>query len=189
MSKEDQQLIANFLFWKKKRAHKLILSIGAPSSPFISNFIMYSFDVVVNEYCSEKGIIYSRYADDLTFSTKQAGLLSHLPKIVSEKLNSLYKKSIRINSEKTTFVSKAHSRKVTGLILTNQNNVSIGRTKKRNISAMVHQYKIGKIIDKKEIEKLIGLVNFAVYIEPDFLNFLIKKYGKDTISKIYKIDT
>ncbi len=105
----------------------------------------------MNEYCSEKGIIYSRYADDLTFS-KQAGLLSHLPKIVSEKLNSLYKKSIRINSEKTTFVSKAHSRKVTGLILTNQNNVSIGRTKKRNISAMVHQYKIGKIIDKRNRE-------------------------------------
>src|SRR5690606_38942278 len=105
----------------------------------------------------------------------------------SEKLNTLYRKSIRINSEKTTFVSKARSRKVTGLVLTNENKVSIGRDRKRQISAMVHQYTLGKITDRKEIEKLKGIINFAVYIDPIFLNFLIHKYGESNIKTLYKI--
>ena len=186
LSKEDENLIANFLFWKKKRAHKLVLSIGAPSSPFISNFIMYSFDALINEYCVNHRIVYSRYADDLTFSTQENGALAYLPKIVSEKLNTLYRKSIRINTEKTTFVSKARSRKVTGLVLTNDNKVSIGRDKKRQISAMVHQYTLGSFSDPKDIEKLKGIVNFAIYIDPSFLHFLIRKYGDENIRKIYK---
>lgn len=186
-SKEDQTLIANFLFWKKKHAHKLVLSIGAPSSPFISNFIMYSFDAIISEYCKSYNITYSRYADDLTFSSNKKAKLSNIPKIISEKLNTLYRKSIRVNVEKTTFISKACSRKVTGLIITNENNVSIGRDRKRQISAMVHQYSVGKINSSEDIEQLKGLVNFAIYIDPDFLGTLTKKYGIEVVSKIYKI--
>lgn len=187
LSKEDQTLIANFLFWKKKHAQKLVLSIGAPSSPFISNFIMYSFDAIISEYCKSRGITYSRYADDLTFSTQEKGKLSKIPKVISEQLNFLYRKSIRINVEKTTFVSKACSRKITGLIITNDNNVSIGRDKKRQISAMVHQYSLGKITNPEEIAKLKGIVNFAIYIDPSFFNMLSKKYGEEVVEKIYKI--
>jgi RNA-directed DNA polymerase len=187
LSKEDQTLIANFLFWKKKHAQKLVLSIGAPSSPFVSNFIMYSFDAIISEYCKNYGITYSRYADDLTFSTRNKGILSKIPRIISEKLNVLYRKSIRINIEKTTFISKSCSRRITGLIITNDTNVSIGRDKKRQISAMVHKYSLGKITSCEDIEKLKGIVNFAIYIDPDFLDVLIRKYGKDIVTKIYKI--
>lgn len=186
-SKEDKNLMANILFWKKKHAKKLVLSIGAPSSPFISNFIMFSFDTVISEYCKSSGITYSRYADDLTFSNTQKEKLSRLPKLISEKLNFLYRKSIRINNEKTTFVSKACSRRVTGLTLTNENNVSIGRDKKRQISAMVHQYSLGKITSDEDIDKLKGIVNFAIYIDPKFLDVLIRRYGRDVVIKIYKI--
>ena len=187
LSKEDENLIANFLFWKRKRSKKLVLSIGAPSSPFISNFVMYSFDSLISEYCRTQEIEYSRYADDLTFSTKTPGILSSLPKFVSKELNKLYRKSIRVNGEKTTFVSKACSRKVTGLVLTNDNKISIGRDKKRQISAMVHKYSLGQMTNCEDIEKLKGTINFAIYITPDFLDALIRKYGKDVISKLYKI--
>ncbi|WP_171289218.1 retron St85 family RNA-directed DNA polymerase [Acinetobacter baumannii] len=186
-SKEDKDLLANILFWKKKHAKKLVLSIGAPSSPFISNFIMFSFDALISEYCNTNGIKYSRYADDLTFSTNKKEKLAKLPKQISEKLNTFYRKSIRINIEKTTFVSKACSRKVTGLVITNNNTISIGRERKRQISAMVHQYSIGKMTNSKDIEKLVGLVNFAIYIEPQFLNFLLKKYGREIVNSIYKL--
>jgi RNA-directed DNA polymerase len=189
LSKEDQNLIANFLFWKKKHAHKLVLSIGAPSSPFVSNFIMYSFDAVISDYCKSHGIVYSRYADDLTFSTKEKGILSRLPKVINEKLNSLYRRSIKINHEKTTFLSKARSRNITGLVLTNEAKVSIGRTRKRQISSMVHQYSLGKKLSDEELAKLKGIVNFAIYIEPQFLELLIRKYGTENIEKLYKIKT
>lgn len=95
--------------------------------------------------------------------------------------------SIKINTEKTTFVSKACSRKNTGLTITNKNKVSIVRSKKRQILAMIYQYGLGKITDSEEVEKLKGIVNFSIYIDPEFLNVIIRKYGKDAISKLYKI--
>lgn len=160
---------------------------GAPSSPIITNLICRILDFRILKLAKKFKLDYTRYADDLTFSTNKPGVLSKFPKIVSQKLNFLYRKSIRINTEKTIFVSKACSRKITGLTITNENKVSIGRSKKRQILAMVHQYGLGKITASEEVEKLKGIVNFSIYIDPEFLNVLIRKYGKDLISKLYKI--
>ena len=73
------------LFWcPSKKSKKLILSIGAPSSPFISNFCMYLFDKSVHEYCEKYQITYTRYADDLTFSTNKKEILFTIPKIIND---------------------------------------------------------------------------------------------------------
>lgn len=186
LSKIETALIANFLFWKPKRKQKLVLSIGAPSSPLISNFIMYEFDNIVSDLCQELNITYSRYADDLTFSTNEKNTLYQLPKRIQTILNSTYGKAIRINNDKTSFISKSFQRKVTGLILTNENNVSIGRDKKRLISSMVHKFKLGLITNKEELEKLTGQLSFSFYIEPAFKQSMIRKYGIETINKLFK---
>ncbi|OTG68417.1 hypothetical protein B9T25_06125 [Acinetobacter sp. ANC 4470] len=186
LSKIDSALLANFLFWKPYRKQKLVLSIGAPSSPLISNFVMYEFDNQISSLCRNLNITYSRYADDLTFSTQEKNVLYVLPKQIQQILNTTYKKGIRINPEKTSFISKAFQRKVTGLILTNENNISIGRDKKRLISSMLHKYKIGLNTQKEDIEKLTGLLSFAFYIEPHFKESMIRKYEIDTINKLFK---
>ena len=41
---------------------------GAPTSPYLSNLFLRNFDDSVMKFCSEHKIIYTRYADDLTFS-------------------------------------------------------------------------------------------------------------------------
>ncbi|MDF4657427.1 reverse transcriptase domain-containing protein [Vibrio parahaemolyticus] len=66
----DIEPLIELLFWNrtKKKSPNLVLSVGAPSSPFLSNFIMYEFDKIVTNYCTKLNINYSRYADDLTFS-------------------------------------------------------------------------------------------------------------------------
>ncbi|WP_241612732.1 reverse transcriptase domain-containing protein, partial [Rosenbergiella epipactidis] len=53
LSKNDVLILRNVLFWNKSKENngKLSLSVGAPSSPFISNAIMYSFDCEVNALC------------------------------------------------------------------------------------------------------------------------------------------
>ncbi|MFW1983296.1 retron St85 family RNA-directed DNA polymerase [Acinetobacter guillouiae] len=186
LSKLDSALLANLLFWKPHRKQKIILSIGAPSSPLISNIVMYEFDNQIFSLCKELNITYSRYADDLTFSTQEKNLLHILPKEIKRILNSTYNKKIRINSEKTSFISKSFQRKVTGLIITNDNKVSIGRDKKRLISSMLHKYKLGILKQKEDIEKLTGLLSFAFYIEPDFQNKMIKKYGLETMKNLLK---
>lgn len=48
---------------------KHILPIGFPSSPVISNIIFRKIDILIQKYCENKKIIYTRYADDMLFSS------------------------------------------------------------------------------------------------------------------------
>ena len=47
--------------------YKSRLPQGAPTSPMLSNIIASKMDEMMLEYCKKRGIIYTRYADDLTF--------------------------------------------------------------------------------------------------------------------------
>jgi len=180
----DKEILEKILFWRaSKYSKKLILSIGAPSSPFISNFLMYSFDKELNEYCKKNGIIYTRYADDLTFSTKKKGILFDLPNFVTKLLLKNYGQKIRINRFKTVFSSKKHNRHVTGLTITNESYISIGRAKKRYIKHLVYNF-IEKNITHEDLNYLKGYLGFIQYVEPDFLKSLELKYSEAVIKEI-----
>lgn len=188
LSNAEKWLLQRTLFWNKTKSHdgKLVLSVGAPSSPLISNFIMYPFDEAINSYCAQHSIQYSRYADDLTFSTKIKNSLFTVPDIVKNTLKKHYAYQISINEFKTVFSSKAHNRHITGITITNDNKLSIGRERKRIISSLIHKYKIG-IIDKEEKNHLQGLLAFSFHIEPLFKIRMSKKYSPETINEILKL--
>lgn len=180
---EELNFLINLIFRKKYRNGGLELSIGAPTSPIISNFIMYTFDEEIYKQCKEKEITYTRYADDITFSSNKRNALFTIPNLVQSTLNEKYNNVIRINSTKTIFSSKAHNRHVTGITLTNNNSLSIGRERKRKIISAVHHYKLGRL-NEDEIIKLKGYLSFAFYIEPNFKYMLINKYGIDIIRSL-----
>jgi len=184
-SASDKLILEGFLFWKHRENSSLKLSIGAPSSPFISNVIMYEFDAAMQETCNAIGITYTRYADDLTFSTNNKDLLFSIP----SKTTSLLEKNaiglIKINQDKTVFSSKAHNRHVTGITLTNDNTLSIGRNRKRLISSMIHQFS-HEMLNSNEVSHLQGILSFATHIEPCFYEKMCHKYGKETLIKLKK---
>lgn len=184
-SGQDKKTLEKLLFWcpSKKTGGRLVLSIGAPSSPLLSNFFMYQFDCVISKLCIEREIIYTRYADDLTFSTKHKDVLFALPKLVKENLNDLFGNAIRINRKKTRFSSKAHNRHVTGITISNDGALSLGRARKRYIKHLVHQVQINKL-DIEERQHLRGLISFAKHIEPTFIESLKKKYSAELITQI-----
>lgn len=186
ISTEDNILLQNFLFWKEKRNSSLKLSIGAPSSPLVSNFIMYYFDENIKIICEQKDINYTRYADDLAFSTNKKNTLFEIPNIVINALEAETQGIIKVNPDKTIFSSKAHNRHITGITLTNDNKLSIGRERKRLISSMIHKFSQG-LLDIDSILKLQGLMSFANHIEEDFYHRMSKKYGKDILIEILKI--
>ncbi|OCH62917.1 hypothetical protein A6D98_04020 [Aliivibrio fischeri] len=49
---------------------KRILPMGFKSSPIISNIIFRKIDILIEDFCSNHNITYTRYADDLLFSSK-----------------------------------------------------------------------------------------------------------------------
>lgn len=180
---DEARLLRGLLFWKPVRNGGLILSIGAPTSPLVSNSLLCRFDEKIHGVCVKNNVFYTRYADDLTFSTNEKGVLFEFPELVQGVLASELSGNITINHEKTVFSSKAHNRHVTGITLTNDSLLSIGRERKRNISAAVHHYLTGRLTEE-QIASLQGKISFARHIEPSFIARLEKKYGKNAISKL-----
>lgn len=184
---EEKKLMEKLLFWSpsKSSSGKLILSVGAPSSPMLSNFFMHQFDVAVSKICSNQNIVYTRYADDLTFSTKHKEILFDIPKLITKELKVHFGDALNVNRRKTVFSSKGHNRHVTGITLDNTGNLSLGRERKRYIKHLVHQYQLQKL-DKENIFHLKGLLAFAKHIEPKFIISLSAKYTANLITQIFE---
>jgi len=187
ISEQDKELLSSLLFWRPIRKGPLVLSIGAPTSPLISNFIMKEFDEIIYEECVKRQISYTRYADDIIFSTNKKNILFDIPELVSNLLNSTTDGKIKINSSKTVFSSKAHNRHVTGVTLTNDNKLSIGRNKKRIISSMIHKFSL-ELLEKKEIYYLKGILAHISNIEPIFIKRMENKYGHEVLSNLKKFN-
>lgn len=162
-------LLINIFFWcpGKKLSGKLVLSVGAPSSPFISNYVMKKFDQLLSEICAKAGITYTRYADDMTFSTQRENVLFMLKEQIATLLAQSGYENITINESKTVFSSKAHNRHVTGVTLTNDNQLSVGRKNKRYASSLIFRFKLGEL-STDETLTLKGLLAHYFHIEPRF---------------------
>jgi RNA-directed DNA polymerase len=158
-----------------------VLTIGAPTSPGISNAICFDFDRMIEDYCQREDIVYSRYADDIFFSTHRPDVLNALEKEVPEILASLVCPSnIRLNLTKTRHSSKRGTRRVTGLTLGSDGNVYVGRPIKRKVRAQIHQ--LANLSDSEKIA-LAGLLAYVVGYDPGFINSLITKYGHERVRR------
>ena len=174
---------AKILFHQAKGESHLKLAIGAPSSPHLSNLLLYKFDALISELVQNDYVTYTRYADDLTFSAKRTGYLTGVEKAVRQALKEIPWPRLSINESKTVLATTRYHRQVTGLVLTNDHAVSLGRTRKRKISAAVHHAKQG-LLNIEEAGKLSGTLAFVNAVEPEFLQRLQKKYGREVLDKL-----
>ncbi len=185
LTPDDIKLAARASCIKLSQGDERCLSVGASSSPILSNSILYDFDSAVYNWCADKGIVYTRYADDLTFSTNEKGLSSSIEPQIREFVRSNCIVKLRFNLKKTTHLSKKSQRRVTGLVITNDQALSLGRERKREIKALIHQYSVGRLDDERLLT-LQGLLGFAKDIEPVFLISMYKKYTFKLVNKILR---
>jgi RNA-directed DNA polymerase len=156
------------------------LTIGAPTSPGISNAICIELDRRLAGVAQTNELIYTRYADDLSFSSRIAGPLANIPGEVAKVLQDLrFPSALTVNHEKTRHSSKRSRRRVTGLVLASDGIVSLGRKRKRWIRSLVFKY---ESLNAEEKSSLAGLLSFSKSIDPDFINSLVTKYGYDRVS-------
>jgi len=159
------------------------LTIGAPSSPIISNVVMFEFDRDWAEWSEVQGVTYSRYADDLCFSTDHRNLLAGLLKRLREDIARRDSPKLQLNPDKTVFTSRKRLRLVTGLVLTSTKGVSIGRAKKRKVKSLVFQYSKGRLSEAGKTS-LHGLISYIRSVEPAFVEALKRKHGSDLLSSL-----
>lgn len=162
-----RRLVAHVCCWARLRELPLKLCIGAPSSPLLSNSVMFEFDTRLNDIAEADEVVYTRYADDITLSSGVRGKVDRYEALVRNLLAELEYPKLKLNEGKTVLASRAGKRVVTGLVLTPEGNVSIGRERKRRIRAMFHR-SLTHQLDADETQELAGLLAFADSIEPGF---------------------
>jgi RNA-directed DNA polymerase len=159
------------------------LTIGAPSSPAIANAIMYKIDKAIYSYCNDHDVRFTRYADDMAFSTNQPHILDSVHRYVTEILCTAVSPKLTLNESKTGFSSRKRRRTVTGLILTPDFKISVGREQKRYIKSLVNKYKIG-VIDADSQQYLKGYLSYIKAVEPVFIDALERKYGANVLRRL-----
>lgn len=81
--------------------NKDILPIGFLSSPMISNIIFRRLDLQIQHFCSLRNIVYTRYADDMLFSTQRNFDYIHSENFLNEIRILLFQMNFKLNTEKT----------------------------------------------------------------------------------------
>lgn len=94
---------------------------GAPTSPYLSNLVTRHLDKRLQGLAHKYGFTYTRYADDLTFSSASndapiRGLLHWVHAIVKQE-------GFQIHPDKTRIMQRGRRQEVTGLIVNQQLNI------------------------------------------------------------------
>ncbi len=128
---------------------------GAPTSPIISNFVCRKLDNDLTRLAKAFHCSYSRYADDITFSTNQKEFPKEIAEIVYDEESKEIKhvsgcvlkrfisiNGFKINETKTRIQNKNNRQSVTGITINEKLNVS--RKYIRTTKSMLHNWEVNK---------------------------------------------
>lgn len=149
---------------------------GAVSSPALSNIICTRLDHRISGYVGKRNITYTRYADDMAFSSLSPIRLVGTKKVIVEILRS---EGFELNKAKTRFLGPRRQRKVTGLIISDE-SLGVGRKRKRILRATIHRLVTANLsnIERGRLSRHIsGWFAYMNSIDPKGLDQL-KLYAK-----------
>lgn len=107
----------------EKEVVKNVLPQGAPTSPILTNIVCQKLDYLLSATAKKFGLKYSRYADDITFSSlhnvyqKESPFLLEIQRIINDQ-------GFVINENKVRLQKDGFKQVVTGLIVNKHPNVS-----------------------------------------------------------------
>lgn len=146
------------------------LATGFPTSPVLSNLVFRPLDDKFSSFSAENGLVYTRYADDLTFSGPSVGD-EHL-EVISELLLS---SGFHTNRRKVRFQRKGHQQVVTGLAIAHSDHLRLPKAQKKRLRQDLYfAEKHGlaaqagyRNLDEADFkEQLLGRINYLMGIEP-----------------------
>ena len=118
---------------------------GSACSPIITNLICENLDIKLIRLAKKHRLDYTRYADDITFSTNCADFAIKQEIFMGELIETIRSTGFAINPKKTRLQFKDSQQKVTGLIVNQK--VNVDRVYYRETKAMAHhQYKEGSFV-------------------------------------------
>ncbi|NGY38979.1 RNA-directed DNA polymerase [Flavobacterium sp. XN-5] len=167
-----------------------MLPQGSPCSPMLANLTAWNLDLRIQGYVGKRGISYTRYADDLSFSglnpTKVVKIIPMIKTIINDE-------NFEVNHKKTRIASSARAKIVTGLIV-NEDSVGIGKQKYKDLRAKIHHLILPT---EQKNEKLLyhvgGWLSYLNSVDKlrlqkakKYISELTKKYPTTLIARLDK---
>lgn len=135
---------------------KQVLPMGFITSPVISNIIFRKLDIQIQKLCSERNIIYTRYADDMLFSSDKSMKYIHSNNFTNEIAIIVSQLKFKLNIHKT--IKSKHTISVNGYTI----QYSVFKKRLEDIVTDEEEYKIHELrISNKKLDivtKLIHLI-------------------------------
>jgi hypothetical protein len=168
---------------------------GAPTSPAISNIIARSLDNRLFALCKKFDIKYTRYADDLAFSSANISV-----RFIDYVEDIIITESFEINKSKTQLHKGKGKRIITGVAVNGKIAKAPKNYKRKLFQTLYYIQKFGlnshrtklKIRNPIYLESLIGKLNYILAIEPNndkakhYLSMLIEIDKARTHNNVYK---
>lgn len=167
---------------------------GSPLSPFLSNLVMLEFDYEISEKLRSmyqnkintfsdvpyaQFIKYTRYADDMTFSSTRPININVLQDIVKEYLHKSYGNLIKLKESKTKYLMNTKRCFITGIKYNQEQNLTIGHEKKKELKHKLHQLFVqfeNNNLTREEVQEVLGYFSFLSRVEPDYAKYLSRRY-------------
>lgn len=143
---------------------------GAPTSPILSNAVVYQMDVELSHLARTYGLSYSRYADDMVFSG------SFLKDQIYPQVQAIIKShGFTLNAKKTQYLEEKQRKIITGVSISS-GKLTIPKARKRALRQQVH-YLLTRGVDAHKahiqskdplyVQRVIGHLCFWHLVEPD----------------------
>ena len=147
---------------------------GAPTSPALSNLVLKQMDGRIAGFCQRRGITYTRYADDMSFSGdfKASELLWFLRRVLPEN-------GFEVNEAKTRTLGKGQKHRITGVVANEKPQADreyrrrlrqeVYYLKKYGLHAHLQRYKADRkerVSRRKYLQKLLGRINHVLFLNP-----------------------
>lgn len=158
-----------------QHTHEGFLPQGAPTSGYLSNIVMRNVDEVVTHQAESLGLRYTRYSDDMYFSSRELVHHDDVDRLVAGVKKALEPLGMRLNAKKTYVARPGARRSVLGILvdgpaprLTREYKRRITKHVRGAASFGIEQHRRHqKFEDLAELDAHVtGLLSFAHMVEP-----------------------
>ncbi|MCK4205972.1 RNA-directed DNA polymerase [Brucella pituitosa] len=143
---------------------------GAPTSPLLSNLFLKDFDQYIFDHCKNNSIFYTRYADDMTFSSNE----QDMKYMVGFVRGALSRHGLKLNHKKTSLSGKGARKFVNGIVVNEKPNIlKEERRLLRQTMYYIRNYgidghmRVSNIDTPNYIDHLLGKLTFAYFVTKD----------------------
>lgn len=155
---------------------------GTPVSPMLTNLMMIPIDHAIAKLSRERTphLCYTRYADDLIFSSDLSFKWSDFQQELIDLLKR-FNAPFTLNTDKTRYGSSAGRNWNLGVMLNKDNQITIGHQKKKELKAALYtfikDYKNNEPWSLSDVQVLNGQISYYKNVEKTPIEKIISDYS------------